>query len=241
MKGKYSVIFKGPLKDNKGATVVAAGTAYPETAIRARVDELSGRGRGRLHLVTTAHRHPLDARGPAGRRAERSVLPGAAHARSVRRPLFALALATAVFSIFLLALGKSPADFVFLVWKGAFGSLFSLQNTLQRAAPLLLTALCVAIPAQLGLVIIGGEGALVLGGLAATVMALPLNGFWPPLVQLAMALAGAAAGGLWIAITGFLRARRGLNETIVEPASCRISASRCSTISSKARCAIRRA
>lgn len=32
-KGNYSVI-KGPLKDNKGATVVAAGTAYPETAIQ---------------------------------------------------------------------------------------------------------------------------------------------------------------------------------------------------------------
>lgn len=158
-------------------------------------------------------------------RSARATLPGAAPSDRfypVRRtleafaaPLFALALAAAVFSIFLLALGKSPADFVFLVWKGAFGSLFSLQNTLQRAAPLLLTALCVAIPAQLGLVIIGGEGALVLGGLAATVMALPLNGLWPPLVQLAMALAGAAAGGLWIAITGFLRARRGLNETVV--------------------------
>jgi basic membrane protein A and related proteins len=32
MKGGFSVI-KGPLKDNKGAEVVAAGTAYPETAI----------------------------------------------------------------------------------------------------------------------------------------------------------------------------------------------------------------
>jgi ABC-type uncharacterized transport system permease subunit len=129
-------------------------------------------------------------------------------------PLLALAFAAGAFSIFLLALGKSPADFVVLVWKGAFGSFFSLQNTLQRAAPLLLTALCVAIPAQLGLVIIGGEGALVLGGLAATVIALPLNGAWPPLVQFAMALAGAATGGAWIAISGLLRARRGVNETV---------------------------
>ena len=32
MKGGFAVI-KGPLKDNKGKTVVAAGTAYPETAI----------------------------------------------------------------------------------------------------------------------------------------------------------------------------------------------------------------
>ncbi len=33
MKGGFSV-FKGPLKDNKGSEVVAAGTAYPETAIQ---------------------------------------------------------------------------------------------------------------------------------------------------------------------------------------------------------------
>jgi len=33
IKGTYSV-FKGPLKDNKGKEVIAAGTAYPETAIQ---------------------------------------------------------------------------------------------------------------------------------------------------------------------------------------------------------------
>ena len=50
------------------------------------------------------------------------------------------------------------------MYQGAFGTWFSWQNTLTRAAPLILTALCTALPAQLGLVIIGGEGALVLGG-----------------------------------------------------------------------------
>ena len=129
-------------------------------------------------------------------------------------PLAALLLSAIGFSIFLLVLGKSPGDFFFLMWKGAFASTFSLENTLQRAAPLLLTALCVAVPAQLGLVIIGGEGAVVLGGLAAAVVALPLDGAWPPLVQIAMAIAGAAVGAGWIAITGLLRARRGINETV---------------------------
>ena len=57
---------------------------------------------------------------------------------------------------------------------GAFGSWFSWQNTLLRASPLLLTALCTALPAQMGLVIIGGEGAFVLGGLAAMAAGLPL-------------------------------------------------------------------
>ena len=44
------------------------------------------------------------------------------------------------------------------MYQGAFGTWFSWQNTLTRAAPLILTALCTALPAQLGMVIIGGEG-----------------------------------------------------------------------------------
>ncbi len=68
-----------------------------------------------------------------------------------------------LFSLFLLALGKSPLQFVQLVYAGGFGTWFSLQNAFSRAAPLLLTALCVALPARLGLTVIGGEGALALG------------------------------------------------------------------------------
>jgi simple sugar transport system permease protein len=100
------------------------------------------------------------------------------------------------------------------MYMGGFGTWFSWQNTLQRAAPLLLTALCTALPAQLGLVVIGGEGALVLGGLGAVVAALHLPGVSPWLVQLAMGLAGMVAGGLLILVAGALRHYRGVNETI---------------------------
>ncbi len=63
---------------------------------------------------------------------------------------------------------RSPLDLYFYMYQGAFGTWFSWQNTLTRAAPLILTALCTALPAQLGMVIIGGEGALLIGALAAT-------------------------------------------------------------------------
>ncbi|TDH58719.1 ABC transporter permease [Dankookia rubra] len=154
------------------------------------------------------------------------ILPGAAAAPADRwypwrraaeaglAPIAALLAAFAAFAVFLLLLDKSPAEFLDLVWRGAFGSWFSLQNTLQRAAPLLLTALCVAIPARLGLVIIGGEAAVALGGLAAVAAALPVLGGPALLVWLVMAAAGAAAGALWIGLAGWLRARRGVNETI---------------------------
>jgi hypothetical protein len=49
-------------------------------------------------------------------------------------PLVALLAAFAAFAVFLLLLDRSPVEFVALVWRGAFGSWFSLQNTLQRAS-----------------------------------------------------------------------------------------------------------
>jgi simple sugar transport system permease protein len=78
----------------------------------------------------------------------------------------------------------------------------------------MLCALCAAIPAQLGLVVIGGEGALVMGGLCATLagLALPNAPAWQ--VQLSMALTGMLAGGCWILAVGALKYYRGVNETI---------------------------
>jgi simple sugar transport system permease protein len=131
-------------------------------------------------------------------------------------PLLALLIAAALFALFLLAIGKSPVDFVAYVWRGGFGTSFSLQNTLQRSAPLILTALAVAIPARIGLIMIGGEGALVLGGFAAGALAIPLvSGHAPVMLTLVlMAICAMLAGGFWVGLGGFLRYARGVNETI---------------------------
>src|SRR5262249_23072133 len=102
-------------------------------------------------------------------------------------PTGALLVSLLVFGVFVACSGSNPFAAYVLMYQGGFGTWFSWQNTLQRAAPLILTALCTAIPAQLGLVIIGGEGALVLGGLGAVVIALHLPGSAPWLVQLSMA------------------------------------------------------
>src|SRR6058998_2191958 len=129
-------------------------------------------------------------------------------------PIGALAAAMVVFGIFTAALGQNPLEIYALIYKGAFASAFSWQNTLSRAAPLVLTALCVALPAQAGLMVIGGEGAVVLGGLAAAVAGHLLSGAAPTGVKAAMVLAGMAVGGIWIALAGALRQYRGVNETI---------------------------
>ena len=135
-------------------------------------------------------------------------------AEAVVIPLGALLAGFLVFSIFLLVLGKSPVEFFSLVWKGGFSSAFSWQNTLSRVAPLVFAALCVALPARLGLVVIGGEGAIVLGGLAAAVAGTAVAGLPAILGMPLMALAGMMLGGLWIGAIGALRIKRGVNETI---------------------------
>ncbi len=129
-------------------------------------------------------------------------------------PAGALIAALALFGVFVALFGKNPLDLYFYMYQGAFGTWFSWQNSLTRAAPLILTALCTALPAQLGMVIIGGEGALLVGALAATSAALLLPSAPPLVVQLAMVFAGAAGGGLWIMLSGGLRHYRGVNETI---------------------------
>ncbi len=121
-----------------------------------------------------------------------------------------------LFAVFLLVIGKDPIQFYQLVWTGGFGSSFSIQNSLQRAAPLILTGLAFAIPARIGLTMIGGEGALVLGGFASAAIAIPLvsNAVPVPITLLVMALAGVVTGGLWVGLTGWLKYARGVNETI---------------------------
>ncbi|MGS5089437.1 ABC transporter permease [Hydrogenophaga sp. A37] len=134
--------------------------------------------------------------------------------RNILLPVGAILVALLLFGLIVSFAGVSPVEVWVLLFKGAFGDWYSWQNTLQRAAPLMLTALCVAIPARAGLVVIGGEGALVLGGLAcaALAQALPLPTNLAGTVM--VCVAGALAGGLWVALAGWLRQYRGINETI---------------------------
>jgi simple sugar transport system permease protein len=130
-------------------------------------------------------------------------------------PTMALTAALLLFGIFIALTGRNPLAVYYQMYRGSFGTAFSFQNTLLRAAPLMLTALATALPLRLGLVGLGGEGAMVMGGLgaAAAAMAVGTHG-GPTATKLAMLLAGGLIGGLWIAFAGALRAYRGVNETI---------------------------
>ena len=129
-------------------------------------------------------------------------------------PMAAILISLLLFCIFVWLSGVDPWEVLAAIYRGAFGSWFSWQNTLVRAAPLMLTALCTALPARIGLIVIGGEGAMVVGGLCAALTGIFLNGFPPVFVFSSMILAGMIAGGGWVALIGALKYYRNVNETI---------------------------
>ena len=126
----------------------------------------------------------------------------------------ALLAALILFGGFAALRGLDPLEVYRVLYLGAFGTWFSVQETLTQAAPLMLTALCTALPARAGLLVIGGEGAVVVGGVATVLAGVALAGAPAPLGVVLLGLAGAVAGGLWIAAAGALRHYRGVNETI---------------------------
>lgn len=129
-------------------------------------------------------------------------------------PVGAVLVALLLFGLFCLVQGKNPLEVFAAINKAAFGSWYSFQNTLVRASPLMLTALCTALPARLGLVVIGNEGALVVGGLTATAIGLSMAGASQFVLLSAMTFGGILGGGLWIMLCGALYYQRGVNETI---------------------------
>jgi len=109
----------------------------------------------------------------------------------------------------------SVMGFFAMLWKGAFGDGYAFSETLVKATPTLWCALAVAVPAQLGLVSIGAEGQMYAGAIAGAgvVLLFPHQAAW---FLLPAMLAGAAvSGGGWGGLAGWLKARFGINETVV--------------------------
>ena len=116
----------------------------------------------------------------------------------------------------LLALQGKPAIWgIWLLFKGAFGSRWALEDCLVKALPIYLCSLGVALAFRLQIWNIGAEGQFALGAVGATWTALSFSHL-PKVLLLPMMLAGAmAGGGLWGMIPALLKIRLRANEIIV--------------------------
>jgi len=90
-----------------------------------------------------------------------------------------------------------------------------ITETLVATMPLIFAGLAVAISFRAGMFNIGGDGQLILGALAATIVAIGLAGkVTSPVILVGAIVAATVAGGLWGFIPGFLKARTGAHEVI---------------------------
>ncbi len=101
------------------------------------------------------------------------------------------------------------------LFRGSFGGLRAISETLTASAPLILAGLAVGIGFRAGLFNIGAEGQMLMGGMFAVVAGFTFTGL-PVVVHLPLVvLAGFLGGAVWGGIPGLLRAKTGAHEVIV--------------------------
>ena len=111
--------------------------------------------------------------------------------------------------------GINPIQVYESIFAGAFGSARKTWVTLQNISILLLISLALTPAFKMKFWNIGGEGQVLIGGLAAAACMICLDDKMPGgLLILCMVLASIAAGAVWGLIPAFFKAKWNTNETL---------------------------
>ncbi|MGE5481301.1 MAG: ABC transporter permease [Bacteroidota bacterium] len=129
-------------------------------------------------------------------------------------PACAITLALVTGGVVIKLMGVDPVNAYRSLFVGSLGSVNGWAETLIKVAPLILTGLSFAMAFRSGLINIGAEGQLFIGGLSAVLAGIHFAGL-PAFVHLPLALfAGFVGGGLWGLLAGWMKVRFGANEII---------------------------
>lgn len=111
--------------------------------------------------------------------------------------------------------GVNPIQVYQSIFVGAFGTARKTWITLQNTSILLLIALALTPAFKMKFWNIGGEGQVLMGGLAAATCMICLEGKMPnTMVMLCMVVTSIAAGVVWAFIPAFFKAKWNTNETL---------------------------
>jgi len=116
-------------------------------------------------------------------------------------------------ALLMVIFGYDPIIAYYWLFRGAFGSISDIMETLAYATPLMLTAVTFAIGAKTGLFNIGAEGQMYLGALGAAAAGGAIT--LPAGLHVAVATAfGMFLGALWAIPAALLKMWRGVHEVI---------------------------
>ena len=130
------------------------------------------------------------------------------------RAVLGVLCAVLAFGIVMVFKGVNPVDaYADMIRSLTVGDAFS--QILVKATPIIFAALAVAVPARAGLVNVGGEGQLIIGGVASAGVVFWFADSMPSAVlMVVMILAAAIAGALWAGLAGLMREKFGINEAV---------------------------
>lgn len=146
--------------------------------------------------------------------------------REILSPLIAVLAAFIVGGVIILLIKDDPIETYRLLIGNSFGSVKDFGYTLFYATPLIFTGLAVAVAFRCGLLNIGAEGQLYVAAFATAWVGIKFGGVivggenwaWANLPALVLVplcmIAAIAAGSVWGAIPGVLKARFGSHEVI---------------------------
>ena len=125
-----------------------------------------------------------------------------------------LVVALTIGIVLLMGAGHDPLVVYERMFLAALGDPDSWAVTLNRAVPLGLAGLAVAIAGSMGLWNIGAEGQILVGAVFAAGVARVGEGWSGPVLLMAMLAGGAVGGGLWALGPAVARAKIGVNEIL---------------------------
>lgn len=134
--------------------------------------------------------------------------------KQMYNPLMALIVSFVLVSIIIKLMGSSPLAAYKILLTSSVTSVYGWGEVFAKAIPLLMAALSYAIAFKSGMVNLGANGQMYMGGIAAMLAATNFEGM-PAVFHITLVLAlGILAGAAWGILAAFLKNRFGASEVV---------------------------
>src|SRR6185436_2214550 len=129
-------------------------------------------------------------------------------------PLLAIALTLVIGGVIFALRGLDPLSALFVYFIEPVTSVWSLQELVVKAAPLVLIGVGLAVCYRAGVWNIGAEGQLTMGAIFGSAIPVFFTDWQSPLTLILMLLLGTIGGMAWASIPAFLKNRFNANEIL---------------------------